>query len=436
MASWLRWLVVLAPVVLIGVIDVTSDKLLDEMLPSPFDAIVGPAAVLVLALVLARIAFPRIDRLEVELRERNRALERRNASLQALREVGAKINSLVALDDVLHTVVTSARALLGADVALLTLVQPDGGHRLVVRSGDVAAFAPGAPPPDAEDPASFVLPEHLAARLAAPLQRGAATIGMLLVGAHGRARPFGSGDFETLTSLAAQAAVAIENDRLQQGIRELAIRGERERIAREMHDGLAQVLGYVNTKAQAAEELIAAGETDRARRHLTELSAAARSVYVDVREAILGLSSPIAPERGIVGALEEYALRFSEASKVATSVHADARARALRLRPDVQAQVFRIAQEALTNVRKHSAAQRARVALEEHDGVLEVAVTDDGHGFDPASPAPGDWPHYGMQAIRDRAAAIGAAAAWSSPNGGGTAFRLTLPLGRRAVEVS
>lgn len=434
MASRLRWLIVLLPVVLIGVIDVTSDKLLDALLPAPLDALVAPAAVLVLALVLARFAFPRVERLEVDLREQNRALERRNASLQALREVGAKISALVARDDVLRAIVATARTLLAADVALLTLVQPDGSHRLVMRSGDTAAFASGAPPADAEDAASFVRSEHLAARLAAPLQRGTATIGMLLVGARGRAGPFGPEDFETLSSLAAQAAVAIENDRLEQGIRELAIRGERERIAREMHDGLAQVLGYVNAKAQAAEELIAMGQTDRARRHLAELSAAARSVYVDVREAILGLTSPIAPERGLVGALEEYAARFSEASKIATSIEAGPGARALHLRPEVQAQVFRVAQEALTNVRKHSAAQRARVSLDVRTGVLELVVTDDGRGMDTPSSAPADWPHYGMQAIRDRAATIGASPGWSSAPGGGTAFRLTLPLGDRAVE--
>ncbi|MDE3112085.1 MAG: GAF domain-containing protein [Chloroflexota bacterium] len=435
MTRSIRWLMILLPVVLIGVIDVASDRSLDELLPSPFDALVGPALVLALALVAARIAFPHVDRLESALRERNEALERRNEALQALREVGSKISSHVAIDDVLGGIVRTARTLLGADAAVLTLVQPDASHRLAAKSGDEDAFPTGAPPAEAEDPASFVDPAHVTVRLAAPLQRGSGTIGMLLVGARKRPRPFGPEDFETLSSLAAQAAVAIENDRLQQGMRELAIRGERERIAREMHDGLAQVLGYVNTKAQAAEELIAVGQTDRARRHLADLSAAARSVYVDVREAILGLTSPIAPERGIVGALEEYASRFAEASKIPTSVQADATARALRLRPDVQAQVFRIAQEALTNVRKHAAAQRARVTIGERDGELELLVTDDGRGLAAASTSPTDWPHYGMQAIRDRAASIGASASWSAANGSGTAFRLTLPLRPRVLEV-
>ena len=100
-----------------------------------------------------------------------------------------------------------------------------------------------------------------------------------------------------LSSLANQAAIAIENARLQARLRELAVVAERERIAREMHDGLAQVLGYVNTKSQAIEELLVAGRTDEARDQLAELAAAARSIYVDVREAILGLRSPVIPGR-------------------------------------------------------------------------------------------------------------------------------------------
>ena len=118
----------------------------------------------------------------------------------------------------------------------------------------------------------------------------------------GRARGFEVDEVETLSSLANQAAIAIENARLQARLRELAVDAERERIAREMHDGLAQVLGYVNTKSQAIEELLVAGRTIEARGLLAELAAAARSIYVDVREAILGLRSPVAPGVGLVAA--------------------------------------------------------------------------------------------------------------------------------------
>ena len=171
-------------------------------------------------------------------------------------------------------------------------------------------------------------------------------------------------EVETLSSLANQAAIATENARLQARLRELAVVAERERIAREMHDGLAQVLGYVNTKSQAIEELLAAGRTDEARRALRELAAAARSIYVDVREAILGLRSPVVPGvglvargRGLRGPLRRGRRRSRSASTPPSA------ARRLELAPDVEAQVFRIVQEALTNVRKHAGAHRAEVVF-------------------------------------------------------------------------
>ncbi len=217
--------------------------------------------------------------------------------------------------------------------------------------------------------------------------------------------------------------------------RAAAVQGERERIAREMHDGLAQVLGYVNTKAQAVEGLLANGHTDEARRQLAELSAAARSVYVDVREAILGLTNPVSANGGLVTALEEYAARFSDASKLAVSVNATAAARELRLAPEAESQIFRIVQEALTNVRKHAAARRVDLAVAVAANELVLTVIDDGVGLAPHA-VPADWPHYGMQGMRSRAAAIGATVDWTSVDEGGTRFTLSVPACPRIAVAS
>ena len=128
-----------------------------------------------------------------------------------------------------------------------------------------------------------------------------------------------------------------------------------------MHDGLAQVLGYVNTKSQAVEELLAAGRVAEAGKQMAELADAARSVYVDVREAILSLSPPVLPERGLAAALEEYAARFAESSKLAVRFHASPEARTCS--GSEVAEVFSVAREALTNVRKHAHAQRVTIDL-------------------------------------------------------------------------
>ena len=131
--------------------------------------------------------------------------------------------------------------------------------------------------------------------------------------------------------------------------------------------------------------MFAAGRTDAARGQLVELAAAARSIYVDVREAILGLRSPVIPGVGLVTAVEDYAARFAEASKIAVRVDAPPPP-AGSSRADVEAQVFRIVQEALTNVRKHAGAQRAEVGFDVRDGGLEVVIRDDGHGGEAPPP--------------------------------------------------
>ncbi len=430
-----RWLGVLVPILVVGVIELAADSFFDQHLPFPRDTILVMTVVCVLAIVYGRYAFREIDRLTDTLRQRNRELEGRHTAAAALHRVSVAMTALVDIDAVLRAVVDNARQLLGADVAVLALAGPAGELRLAASSGpddavDTRAGQPG------EDFRRFIRPAYLAANMAAPLRLADRTIGTLAVGSRAPIA-YGVDDVETLSSLASQAAIALENDRLQRELRELAVRGERERIAREMHDGLAQVLGYVNTKSQAVEELLASGRPEAARSQLSELAIAARSVYVDVREAILGLTSPIPPDRGLVGALEEYAVRFAEASKLVVRVDASDAARRLVLAPDVQAQVFRIVQEALTNVRKHAAAQRVVVSMGVDAGSLVVHVEDDGRGMATTEAPAGDWPHYGMQTMRERAATVGGELTFEPAPGQGTRVALRVPLaattGRRVA---
>ena len=230
-----------------------------------------------------------------------------------------------------------------------------------------AGAGDGPEPTVADEILHFVVPASAVARVAAPLQRGGMTIGLLAVGAAGP-RSFDADALETLSSLANQATIALENARLEARLRELAVVGERERIARELHDGLSQVLGYVNTKSQAVDGFLAAGRIDDARVQLGELSAAARSVYVDVRETILGLRSPIGPAAGLVAAIRDHAASVAESAKMAIRVGASPEVEAARLDPEVETQAFRVVAEALTNVRKHAGARRVSIDLESAGG--------------------------------------------------------------------
>jgi signal transduction histidine kinase len=122
----------------------------------------------------------------------------------------------------------------------------------------------------------------------------------------------------TLVRFASLAAIAIENALLHEQVQVLAITEERDRIAREMHDSLAQVLAYVNTRPQAAIAYLGNDARERAREQIDQLAASAREAYVDVREGIFALrSSASLPDRTFLDALAEYARSWQEQTGVA-----------------------------------------------------------------------------------------------------------------------
>lgn len=412
-------------------LEILSDSILDEALPFPRDTILIVTATAVFGLLFGAVAFARIDALTGALRTRNQELEARGASARALHRVSLAITSLSDVELVLGAVVRHARELLGADVAVLLLARPDGELEPRAVSPPTAALPCRTAPVPAADPGAamlaFVDPATAVVRLAAPLQRGSSTIGLLAVG-NARSRGFDADEVETLSSLANQATIALEHARLEARLRDLAVVEERERIARELHDGIAQVLGYVNTKSQAVDEYLAAGRVPEARAQVADLGAAARAVYVDVRESILGLRGPIEPGQGLGAAVLAYAGRAAAASTFALDADVDPTARDLRLDPDAEAHLYRIVQEAFTNIRKHAGAGRVHVVMHARGGVLELAIEDDGRGL-PAAAAAGAAPHYGLRAMRERAAAIGATlGVGAGPGEQGTAVALRLPL--------
>ena len=431
-----RWLVVVAAVFFVGTVEALSDTAFDAFLPFPFHTLLVVAVVAVVVGTGAVYFFRQIDQLAGDLRERNAVLESRNAVLRAVYDVSLSVSGQADPDQTIASIVDHCRSLLKVDAALLALDGPAGELRLRAASGGRGVLVgdePGAGPVDTEeDDLGCYLRPGYQIRLSTSVGSGDNRIGILGLAVAARsARRFSVVEVETLSALATQVGLALEAARLRSELQMLAVQGERERIAREMHDGLAQVLGYVNTKSQAVEEMLAAGRVPEARRQLAELAEAARSVYVDVREAILSLSTPATSDIGIAAALEEYAAAYAESSKLAVRFRATQEAAAAKLPAVAQAEVFGIAREALTNVRKHARAQRVGLDLALVAADLVLRIQDDGVGFDAdlLAAGPERWPHFGLAGMRERAQAIGGRIVWHSRHGAGTTVELSVPVG-------
>jgi signal transduction histidine kinase len=432
-----RWAVVIGSILFIGAVEVLSDSVLDPLLSFPLDTILVMATVATLACVAAWYAFRLIDRLMDDVWRRHQELLHRNASLRAVYDVSLALVGQHDPDEVLESIVDHARRLLRADAALLVIADSHGRDHLRTSCAGPGVMAAreandGHNKPGSEEPAG--LARFLAAGyrigLEAAVCEEKAGSGSLAV-AVAQPREFSRLDNETLSALATQAGLALEAARLRDEMDALAVQRERERIAREMHDGLAQVLGYVNTKSQAVEELLSRGRVEDAAKQMQQLATASRNMYVDVREAILSLSPPVLPERGLSRALEEYAAQFAESSKIAVRFHATPDASRSRLKPQVSAEVFGVAREALTNVRKHAHANRVSIDLTtDPEGELRLRIADDGVGFDAEAMAAGPekWPHFGIAGMRERAESIGARIAWQSRSGQpGSVVELLVP---------
>jgi signal transduction histidine kinase len=196
-----------------------------------------------------------------------------------------------------------------------------------------------------------------------------------------------------------------------------------------MHDGVAQVLGYVNTKAQAAQALIETGQTDRAAAHINQLADAARDAYTDVRETILGLRTSLGPNRSFMESVQEYVTQWEEQSGIRADVNAPPQEELFsRLPPVAEVQLLRIVQEAMANVRKHSQADHVSIELGEVNGCVQARVADNGKGFDPSAMERGAFPRFGLATMRERAEAIHGTLSIESVPGQGTSVTVRVPI--------
>lgn len=232
----------------------------------------------------------------------------------------------------------------------------------------------------------------------------------------------------SLESIAEQSGPAVSNARLRLRVREVAVTEERGRIAREMHDGLAQMLAYVNTKAAAARHSLSQGRVETAMATLADLEAAAQDASIDVREDMLALRNADADASNLCLMVRDYVAKYERLSGVTVECRESGAPRDVRLPEMTELQVVRIIQEALSNVRKHAGVDRAVVTISVADGRLTARVDDDGRGFEQDPSSVSDRPRFGLQTMRERAESVSGELSLSSSPGGGTHVSVSVPL--------
>jgi signal transduction histidine kinase len=198
---------------------------------------------------------------------------------------------------------------------------------------------------------------------------------------------------------------------------------ERQRLARELHDTVAQGLVSVVTQLEAAEQELEGGRIDRVGERVARAREVARDALGDARRAVAALRPDVLERSGLAEALQGLSGPARDGAP-AVEVRADVPAGALR--PDAEVALLRCAQEALANARRHAGATTVRVDLRLGDAAAELRVRDDGRGFDPAEARPGG---FGLVALRERAAAVGGDAEVTSVPGAGTEVRAWVPKG-------
>jgi signal transduction histidine kinase len=189
----------------------------------------------------------------------------------------------------------------------------------------------------------------------------------------------------------------------EQTLRSLAALQERERLARELHDSLGQTLAAVHLQASTARLFLAQGqisETDRCLDQIAEISMAAEE---DVREYLLGAKTAFSPDHRFFESLRRFVLQFSRQYCLPVQLIVPPQLEGHGLSPAAEVQLMRIIQEALSNIRKHAHAKKAQIIFTDSRSQVEIAIIDDGQGFDSALVAVQQAEGFGLQSMRERA---------------------------------
>lgn len=379
------------------------------------------------------------------VRRHTQHLARKTRSLEILYDIASTLSKSRNLDQLLENFLDAFVQLFDARAAMVRLVTNDGQLRLVASRGLDASVIEH----DKLLPLDRCLCGRTATSGAVQIQKGAsacaAVIGIPLLQADCRefvavpiqyqdhtlgvynlvldkpVSDFGDDLSDLLTSIGRHLGMAVEKARLDDDARRLAIIEERNMIGNELHDSLAQSLVSMRLHVKLLGETLYRKDLNSAQYEVRRLHIALEEAHTSLRELLANFRSRM-DERGLVPAIEDMVMRFAEETGIATYFQNECHD--VVLTPPQEIQVFRIIQEALANVRKHSDAHTARILLRsDAPDSYNLLIEDDGHGMSPVSSSqPGE--HIGIAIMRERADRLGGSLTIESEAGEGTRVSL------------
>jgi PAS domain S-box-containing protein len=392
-------------------------------------------------------------RVEAEIQALNATLERRVASrtrdLTALYEVTATINEFIDLQATLERLLEKTLEIVSSRVGLLHLLDEDGeALRLAVQQGlppGLAGYLKAQPQENAlwdrvmNDNQTLVVPDLLSTAGDQWIDRAAYPTGVptyIGVPIHAKGRllgalsvfgesvqKFSAEDIALLAVIADHIGVALETARLRQRAEQAAVMEERQRLARELHDSVTQALYSLTLFAEAGQDSIQAADLPQAEHYLSRLGETAQQALREMRLLIYELRPLMLQQEGLVGALRQRLETVERRARVETQLVVDT---PLELSADVEQSLYRIAQEALNNALKHSAATQVTIHVGLEDRILRLEVIDNGQGFD--LEAFRDRTGIGLASMRERAESLGGQLLIDSAPGQGTCVEVLIPL--------
>ncbi len=387
------------------------------------------------------------SQMDREVRRHTEALAHQTRSLQVLYDVAASINIFNDLDDLLTRFLHTLIDVVGARAATVRLLNEDGQMQLVASVGlsveeqeqerlvsmDRSMWGIVVSEEDAPDTLRGHLTGERQARVApgdgrleaisVPLRYHGRTVGVynLFVERPGLG---GKRDVrDLLTSIGRHLGMAIEKVRVDQQAQRLSIMQERNLLAHELHDSLAQTLASLRFQVRMLDDTLRQGSREQAQDELSEIQASLEEANTELRGLLAHFRAPM-DKRGLLPALEDTVARFRRETGIVTFFQKECQQP--NLPASLEIHVLRIVQEALTNVRKHSRARAVRILLRcDKAGGYHVMVEDDGIGMptETLESKPGE--HLGLAILKERAERLGSELTIESEPAEGTRIELS-----------